>query len=61
MKLKLIWDSFTAFNSNAVNHLAYALSTNWWIILMIAAAIVSIVIGVKEQQAVVVHEEQNIL
>lgn len=61
MDIKLIWDSFAAFNANAANHLAYALSTNWWIILMIAAAIVSIVVGVKEQQAVVVHEEQNIL
>ncbi len=61
MDFKMILESLAAFNANAVNHIAYSVTTNWWFMVFVAAAVVSVIMGIKEESASVVHEEQNIL
>lgn len=61
MNTGLILSSLKAFHINAINGLVYSFSTNWCLILLVAAAVISVVLGVHEQSASVVHEEQNIL
>ena len=57
----MILQSLHAFNVNAANHIAYSVTTNWWFMVFVVAAVVSVIMGIKEESASVVHEEQNIL
>lgn len=61
MNVQLMWESFQAFHANAVNSLLYSFSNNWCLILLVLAALASIIMGIKEENAAVVREEQNIL
>jgi len=61
MNVQLIWNSIQAFHANAVNSLLYAFSNNWCLILLVMAALASVIMGVREENAAVVREEQNIL
>ena len=61
MNVQLIWNSIQAFHANAVNSLLYAFSNNWCLILLVIAALTSVIMGVREENAAVVREEQNIL
>lgn len=61
MNVHLIWNSIQAFHANAVNSLLYAFSNNWCLILLVIAALASVIMGVREENAAVVREEQNIL
>lgn len=61
MSWTLIVQSLIAFNANAANHIAYQISTSWWLVALIACACICSVLGVKEEAAAVVTEEQDIL
>ena len=61
MNLELLGKSFVAFNQNAINHILYGFSTNWWLIVLVMATIACVVLGIKEESQTVVREEQNIL
>ena len=61
MSLDQILSSLQAFHLNGINSLVYNFSSNWCLIFLVAAAAMSVVLGVKEQSAAVVREEQNIL
>ncbi|MBQ7818426.1 MAG: hypothetical protein IJ341_01885 [Bacteroidales bacterium] len=54
-----IWDSFMAFNQNALVYLAYTVSNNLWYLLIALGAATSIFFFIKEEKAVTVHEEQR--
>lgn len=59
------WDmllaSLRAFHINGVNSLVYNFTSNWCLILLVTATVISVVLGVSEESASVVREEQNIL
>lgn len=57
----LIFHSIEAFHINGINSLIFAFSTNWCLIFLVIAAVVSVILGVADQSASVVREEQNIL
>lgn len=57
----LIFRSIEAFHINGINSLIFAFSTNWCLIFLVIAAVVSVILGVADQSASVVREEQNIL
>ena len=61
MNFAFITQSFMAFNQNALNHIAYEFSTNWWLIVFVIATITCVILGAKEESTTVVREEQNIL
>ena len=61
MNPSIILSSLEAFHQNGLNGLIYSFTTNWCLIILVAAAILSVVLGVTEQSASVVREEQNIL
>lgn len=54
-------ESFKAFNINALNQILYGITSNWWMLLLVVGAIASGIMGIKEQSASVVREEQNII
>jgi len=53
--------SFIAFNQNGWAHLRYTLRTNLWYIGIIIGVIACIVLYMREEIAVTVHEEQQVL
>lgn len=61
MNFEMVVTSLTAFNQNAANHIAYSISTNWWFIVFVVAAVICVFMGIQEESASVVREEQNIL
>lgn len=61
MDKTLVISSLQAFHENAINGLVYSFSTNWCLILLVVAAVMSVVLGVVDESASVVREEQNIL
>lgn len=61
MNLEPLWNAFVAFNQNAANHIAYSFVTNKWLILFVLSAVACVILGVKEETATTVQEEQNIL
>lgn len=61
MDPNLIVSSIEAFHINGINGLVYAFSTNWCLFFLVIAAAVSVVLGVSDQSASIVREEQNIL
>jgi len=61
MNTDIILSSLHAFHVNGLNGLIYSFTTNWCLLLLVAAAVISVVLGVTEESASVVREEQNIL
>ena len=61
MDPNLITSSIEAFHINGINGLIYAFSTNWCLFFLVIAAVASVILGVTDQSASVVREEQNIL
>lgn len=61
MNPSVILESIQAFHENGLNGLIYSFTTNWCLIILVVAAIISVILGVTEQSASVVREEQNIL
>lgn len=61
MDKALVASSLQAFHENAINGLIYSFSTNWCLILLVIAAVMSVILGVVDESASVVREEQNIL
>lgn len=61
MDPNLIVSSIEAFHANGINGLVYAFSTNWCLFFLVIAAVVSVILGVSDQSASIVREEQNIL
>ncbi len=56
-----IWQSFLAFNQNALSNLFYMCSQNGWFFILAACAVVTIILNCKEALEVTVQEEQDIL
>jgi len=56
-----IFDALAAFHINAFSHLVYAVKNSWWFVLLVAAAVVSIYLFLKEEAAVTVKDEQQVL
>ena len=61
MNTELIWESIRAFHINGLNYLLYSFSDNWCLAILVIAAAACVIMGVKEESAAVVREEQNIL
>lgn len=61
MDMNMVSESFQAFHVNGLNGLIYAFSTNWCLILLVIAAAASVILGIADQNATTVHEEQNII
>lgn len=61
MNTSIVLSSLQAFHVNGLNGLIYSFTTNWCLFLLVAAAVISAVLGVTEESASVVREEQNIL
>lgn len=61
MNTGIIISSLEAFHINGLNGLIYSFTTNWCLFLLVAAAVLSVILGVTEESASVVREEQNIL
>lgn len=61
MNTSIILSSLEAFHINGVNGLIYSFTTNWCLILLVAAAVLSVILGVVDESASVVREEQAIL
>lgn len=61
MDPELITSSIEAFHINGINSLLFAFSTNWCLIFLVLAAVASVILGIADQNASVVREEQNIL
>ena len=61
MDMGIIISSLEAFHVNGMNGLMYSFTTNWCLILMVGAAVISVILGVVDESASVVREEQNIL
>lgn len=59
--MQSIWDSFLAFNQNALVYLAYTVSNNLWYILIAVCAAVSVFLYLKEEVVATVREEQQAL
>lgn len=56
-----MWESFLAFNQNAIYNFAYLVSTNLAILLMLVGVIGISVLLLKEEVDTAVRDEQNIL
>lgn len=61
MNTEMAMTSIKAFSTNAINSLVYGFRTNWCLVLLVAATVISVVLGILNESASVVHEEQNIL
>lgn len=61
MNLQMLWSSLYAFHVNGINALIYNFTSNWCLILLVVAAVMSVILGVMDESASVVREEQNIL
>jgi len=59
--MKEILESLSAFNQNAFNYLAYAITSNLWFVLLAAGALVSIILYLREEIEVTVRDEQQAL
>lgn len=56
-----MFNSFTAFNVNALSNFVYMVTSNGWMFLMIFSLFGTIVLRLKEQVDTSVREEQNII
>ena len=56
-----MWESFKAFNINAINHFIYIVTSNFWFFLIIIGVIGTIILLLKEEVDSSVREEQNII
>jgi hypothetical protein len=61
MTTDIILSSIQAFHLNGINGLIYSFSANWCLIILLSAAVLSVILGVTNESASVVREEQNIL
>lgn len=61
MNTSIIIDSICAFHANGINGLVYNFSVNWCLLVLLAAAVISVVLGVTNESASVVRDEQTIL
>lgn len=61
MNTSIILSSLEAFHINGINGLIYSFTNNWCLFILVAAAVISVVLGITEESASVVREEQNIL
>lgn len=61
MTFQQIFDSFRAFNVNAINNIIYAFSSNLWLILIFIAVILTAVLYAMEEVEDYVSEEQNVI
>jgi len=56
-----MWQSFRAFNINAINNFIYIITSNLWFFLIIIGVIGTIILLLKEEVDISVKEEQNII
>lgn len=56
-----MFQSFLAFNQNALNNFIYLCTTNFWFLFLLVAVVGTIVLSLKDQIDNSVREEQNIL
>ena len=59
--MKSIIDSFLAFNQNAFSYLTFTITNNLWYLLIAAGVIACIVLYLREEVAVTVREEQQVI
>ena len=55
------WNSFAAFNSNAMSSLLYIMQQNLWFVLIALSAVASTVMLLKQEMNYSTSEEQNII
>ncbi len=56
-----MWESFKAFNINAVNNFIYLMSSNFWFIFLLIGVIGTIILLLKDEVDNSIGEEQNML
>lgn len=56
-----MWESFLAFNQNAIYNFAYLVSTNFAILLMLIGVVGIMVMLLKEEVDTAVRDEPNII
>ena len=56
-----LFESFKAFNSNAINNFVYVLTSNAWFFLILVGVFGTIVLLLKEEVDVAIRDEQGIL
>ena len=56
-----LWNSFVAFNSNALSSLLYIMQQNLWFVLIALSAVASTVMLLKHEMNYSTSEEQNII
>lgn len=56
-----MWQSFQAFNINAINNFLYMITSNMWFFLILIGVVGTIILRLKEEVDSAVREEQNII
>jgi len=56
-----MWESFKAFNINAISNFLYILSTNYWFSLLLIGVVGTILLFLKEEIDTSTRGEQNVL